>query len=133
MEVGEGRRRRLRILISHGWQAAQFERFRAAWIAEYRRRLLDLKSREQRRHGRDVDGMTVERHLTRLMRLIRPKRSGRFRNWATPLSRRFGREGLAQLYLILDDIIEEIPWRADWGRIAEETYRISSESQGDSR
>ncbi len=125
IEIDPNWRRRPRVLLfSDGWDAEQFERFRKAWIAEFRLRLTDLKVREQHRGGRNVDGLTVEYHLRRLVGLIRRKKAGKFYCWATPLTRKFGRKGLVELYRIVDDIIEEIPWKPNWGRIMEETYRL---------
>ena len=110
--------------MTDGFSDEEFERFRNAYLAGFRHRLGDLRARERHRQGRDVDGLVVEYHLRRLMRLIRRKRGSKHYGLASYLRRKFGHEGLIALYCLIDDFVEAVPWKLDWGKVMEATYAL---------
>jgi hypothetical protein len=110
---------------------AEFERFRTAYIAENRRRLSSLKSRERCWLGETVDGLHVEYRLRHLARRIRPRSRVAFYGRATALRRKFGPHGLVALAQLLDELEGLFPWSISWARIWEDTYASDSRTDGD--
>jgi len=81
--------RKVRATASDSFGPLTFERFRTAYIDEFKRRLSSLRSRERVFLGEKVDGYDVELKLRRIGRRIRP-RSNAFYGTASLLRNRFG-------------------------------------------
>jgi hypothetical protein len=96
--------------IANYFSDAEFEIWRADHIRQAEKRLTWLRSREQKRQGEiAIDGADLEQKFTRLLHAVRGKASLSLK--ARGLIEIFGKEQRHALYMLLDEIEEQIPWR----------------------
>jgi hypothetical protein len=94
----------------------EIEVFRQEYVRQGEERLADLRSRQRMRRGEvPVDGVALEHKFTRLLEAVR--RKAKPSHNADYLAQQFGEEQRRILFVLLDDIEEQIPWRGfDRGR-----------------
>jgi|GEM_PF-1455564 len=96
--------------IANYFSDAEFEIWRADHIRQAEKRLAWLRSREQKRQGKiAIDGGDLEQKFTRLLHAVRGKAN--LSSKARGLVGIFGKEQRHALYMLLDEIEEQIPWR----------------------
>jgi len=105
--------------ITDHYTNADFEVFRRAHIRQFQRRLERLRLRESiRRHEISVDGLSLEGKFGQLLRLLRP--GARYPMNASYLNQEFNEHERRVIYALLEEVIEQIPWRGvNWYEVLE--------------
>lgn len=119
-DVGYSRSTRL---MTDSLTEVQFEIFREEHIRQLRRRLDLLRHRERiRRRDVPVDAGDLEQKFAELLHLVR--RKANYPHNASYLGKHFNEEERRVLYALLEEIIEQAPWRGiEWSPIYKRIHR----------
>jgi hypothetical protein len=104
-------------LITDGFNETEFTRFQKRIIRQLKRRLGLLHHREEIRRGEvPVSALMLEHKFAELLHLVRTKAD--YPRNASYLNRHFNQAERRILYALLEEIIEQAPWRGiDWGPV----------------
>lgn len=97
-------------LVTDGLNDNEFARYQKRMILGLRRRLSELHHREEiRRQEAPVTPLMLEQKFAELLRIVR--RKAQYPQNASYLNMHFNEEERRVIYALLEEIIEQAPWR----------------------
>jgi hypothetical protein len=117
-------------LVTDGLDKAEFAIWKDEHIRQIKSRLYWMRSREAKRRGEYLDGLTLERKFAAIQRAIR--RRPQYPRDASYIRSCFNNEQLRVLFCLLDDIEEHVPVRrhVDIGKALDRISNYKHEMAG---